>query len=41
MLEGISIMDFGKDSVELGHKLGFKPMGNDGVILLPVPVVQL
>ena len=36
-----NIMDFGKDSVELGHKLGFEPVGNDGMVLLPVPVVQL
>ncbi|PHU21238.1 hypothetical protein BC332_06345 [Capsicum chinense] len=24
-----NIMDFGKDSVELGHKLGFEPVGNN------------
>ncbi|PHT35730.1 hypothetical protein CQW23_23430 [Capsicum baccatum] len=35
------IMDSGKDSVKLWHKLGFEPVGNDGVVLLPMPVVQL
>ena len=38
---GCNIMDFGKDSVELGHKLELEPEIDDDVVFLTFLAVQL